>query len=87
LPVRLDAASPGIGEAFLAFGPLADQHMTGQPIFQLSERRDLVEAAANLYAGLRWLDQSGANAIAVATIPSGGLGEAINDRLQRAAVR
>ena len=43
--------------------------------------------AARLLAALRELDQAGATAIAVMPIPAHGLGEAINDRLQRAANR
>ena len=46
---------------------------------------DLQEAAANLFAALRALDAAGATAIAVMPIPEDGLGEAINDRLRRAA--
>jgi L-threonylcarbamoyladenylate synthase len=45
----------------------------------------LVEAAANLFSHLRALDASGAGTIAVMPVPHEGLGEAINDRLQRAA--
>jgi L-threonylcarbamoyladenylate synthase len=52
----------------------------------LSDRGDLVEAAANLFRHLRELDASGAIQIAVMPIPNEGLGEAINDRLRRAAV-
>jgi L-threonylcarbamoyladenylate synthase len=51
----------------------------------LSPRGDLAEAAANLFAMLRQLDQSGASTIAVMRVPDEGLGEAINDRLRRAA--
>jgi len=80
LPVRLDAEAPEPGEALLAFGPA-----THERLFQLSERRDLAEAAANLFAHLRAADRSGATGIAVAPIPHEGLGEAINDRLKRAA--
>ncbi|HEY3890486.1 MAG TPA: Sua5 family C-terminal domain-containing protein, partial [Bradyrhizobium sp.] len=47
---------------------------------------DLAEAAANLFGYLRALDLSGAHAIAVTPIPHHGLGEAINDRLRRAAM-
>jgi L-threonylcarbamoyladenylate synthase len=53
----------------------------------LSPTSDLQEAAAHLFAMLRALDASDASAIAVMPIPSRGLGEAINDRLARAAVR
>jgi len=51
----------------------------------LSLRGDLIEAAANLFSCLRVLDASGAATIAVMPVPRAGLGEAINDRLQRAA--
>src|SRR5665811_1727401 len=51
----------------------------------LSTSSDLAEAATNLFASLRALDEAGASAIAVMPIPDQGLGEAINDRLRRAA--
>ncbi len=51
----------------------------------LSARGDLIEAAANLFSHLRALDAAGAKTIAVMPIPRDGLGEAINDRLARAA--
>ena len=78
-PVRLDAAAPRPGEAWLAFGP------EGQGPWNLSPTGDLAEAAANLFAYLRAADRTGPAAIAVAPIPATGLGEAINDRLRRAA--
>lgn len=78
--IRLDADSPRAGEAYLAFGAAAPAGGA-----TLSESGDLIEAAANLYAALRALDSSGADVIAVAPIPSAGLGEAIKDRLARAA--
>jgi L-threonylcarbamoyladenylate synthase len=80
-PVRLDAEAPGPGEAFLAFG-LAPE---GPAIFNLSPNGDLREAAARLFSALRAADALAPTAIAVATIPDTGLGEAINDRLRRAA--
>ncbi len=80
-PVRLDAAAPAPGEAYLAFGPAPD----GARVWNLSAAGDLAEAAANLFAFLREADRSGPSAIAVAPIPRHGLGEAINDRLMRAA--
>ena len=52
----------------------------------LSARGDLNEAAANLFGYLRALDARGARAIAVMPVPDHGLGEAINDRLRRAAM-
>jgi L-threonylcarbamoyladenylate synthase len=54
-------------------------------VINLSARADLVEAAANLFAALRTLDAAGTPSIAVMPIPAEGLGEAINDRLARAA--
>jgi L-threonylcarbamoyladenylate synthase len=52
----------------------------------LSVQGDLAEAAANLFGYLRALDRAGARTIAVMSIPHHGLGEAINDRLRRAAM-
>lgn len=83
--VRLNAVRPLADEAFLAFGPAAPVHEG--PTINLSPTGDLVEAAANLFAALRELDASGAATIAAMPIPQTGLGEAINDRLHRAAVR
>ena len=84
--LRLDAESVRAGEALLAFGP-APLAGAGQAslTLNLSPRGDLVEAAANLFSHLRALDASGAPAIAVMKVPREGLGEAINDRLARAA--
>lgn len=84
-PIRLDATAPRAGEAWLAFGPGPDVPSAHAQI-NLSPRADLVEAAANLFAALRALDDTSASAIAVAPIPERGLGEAINDRLRRAAL-
>jgi L-threonylcarbamoyladenylate synthase len=80
--VRLDAAAPRDGEALLAFGPAPTFSGT---TFNLSPRGDLIEAAANLFSHLRALDAAGAKTIAVMSVPRHGLGEAINDRLARAA--
>jgi L-threonylcarbamoyladenylate synthase len=80
--VRLDAAMPRADEALLAFGPAPAFAGT---TLNLSPRGDLIEAAANLFSHLRALDASGATSIAVMPVPHDGLGEAINDRLKRAA--
>ena len=79
-PVRLEAASGRSGEVLLGFGAVA-----GEPRFNLSPTGDLAEAAANLFAYLRAADRLKPAGIAVAPIPQHGLGEAINDRLRRAA--
>jgi L-threonylcarbamoyladenylate synthase len=81
--LRLEAREVRDGEALLAFGP--DVPATPGPMLNLSAAGDLTEAAANLFASLRLLDRSGAGTIAVMPIPDTGVGEAINDRLRRAA--
>src|SRR5271170_5179953 len=84
--LRLNAYRVKHGEALLAFGAkLAENSDRAVTILNLSERGDPIEAAANLFSHLRALDGSGAKTIAVMPIPTGGLGEAINDRLARAA--
>lgn len=80
-PLRLEATDVRSGEAHLGFG--------GTPawpgVVDLSPSGDLAEAAANLFAFLIAADAAAPTAIAVAPIPENGLGEAINDRLRRAA--
>jgi len=84
--VRLDATSIEPGEALLAFGsPVAGADMAAA-VMNLSARSNLTEAASNLFGYLRALDARQARTIAVMPIPHHGLGEAINDRLRRAAV-
>jgi L-threonylcarbamoyladenylate synthase len=84
--LRLNAACVREGESLLAFGPvLPPGAARAARLLNLSERGDLVEAAANLFAHLRTLDAAGAKTIAVMPVPHEGLGEAINDRLARAA--
>ncbi len=85
-PLRLDAESVAAGEVLLAFGP---RPVNGASMavrtLNLSPRGDVIEAAANLFSYLRALDGAGATCIAVMPVPHDGLGEAINDRLRRAA--
>jgi len=85
--VRLNASAIEAGEALLAFGPQTITGVDSQTsVMNLSESGDLAEAAANLFGYLRALDTKDARAIAVMPVPNEGLGEAINDRLRRAAV-
>jgi L-threonylcarbamoyladenylate synthase len=84
-PLRLDASAVGADEALLAFG--GDVPAGARVTVNLSQSGNLVEAASKLFGALRELDQAGAAAIAVMPIPATGLGEAINDRLRRAANR
>jgi L-threonylcarbamoyladenylate synthase len=86
-PVRLNAERLEAGEALLAFGADAISGVDAASVMMnLSARGDLNEAAANLFSYLRALDARGARAIAVMPVPHHGLGEAINDRLRRAAM-
>ncbi len=80
--MRLNATAARPGEILIGFGAVA-----GDAGFNLSATADLKEAAANLFARLRAADRLHPTAIAVAPIPDQGLGEAINDRLERAAGR
>ena len=84
--LRLDVMEVEPGEALLAFGPTqpAGAERASQ-VLDLSPKGDLIEAAANLFAHLRALDATNTASIAVAPIPANGLGEAIRDRLMRAA--
>ena len=79
-PLRINATIAEPGEALLGFGDNARE-----AILNLSPDGNLTEAAANLFAMLRHLDNGTYASIAVAPIPEYGLGQAINDRLKRAA--
>jgi L-threonylcarbamoyladenylate synthase len=81
-PMRLNADSVHPGEALLAFGPQIPRG--ARVTANLSDTGDIKEAAVNLFAALHKLDATGLP-IAVMRIPTDGLGEAINDRLARAA--
>jgi L-threonylcarbamoyladenylate synthase len=85
--LRLDASDIKDGEALLAFGPSLPRGAAhAARVLNLSARGDPIEAAANLFAHLRALDAAAAvRVIAVMPVPEEGLGEAINDRLRRAA--
>ncbi|WP_354414237.1 L-threonylcarbamoyladenylate synthase [Mesorhizobium shonense] len=84
--MRLNAGKIASGEALLAFGrDRAEGWQDAVAVRNLSEAGDLREAATNLFAYMQALDRSGAATIAVEPIPFDGLGEAINDRLVRAA--
>lgn len=84
--VRINAAEVLPGEALLAFGEKrAAGSQEASAILNLSPSGDIREAASNLFSHLQALDRSGAAVIAVEPIPHAGLGEAINDRLTRAA--
>jgi len=77
-PLRLNALSAAPDEWLIGFGTVAGDDT-------LSASGDMAEAASNLYAALHRADASARARIAVAPVPSGGMGDAINDRLARAA--
>jgi L-threonylcarbamoyladenylate synthase len=81
--VVLNALEPASDAGLLAFGPKFPRH--AGPVRNLSPVGNLEEAAANLFRMLHELDRTGINTIVVMPIPNEGLGEAINDRLMRAA--
>jgi L-threonylcarbamoyladenylate synthase len=84
--VRVGAVAVAPSEALLAFGPTRAKGVDrAVAMLNLSPSGNLREAAANLFSYMQALDRSGASTIAVEPIPGGGLGEAINDRLRRAA--
>jgi L-threonylcarbamoyladenylate synthase len=84
LRLRADSVRPG--EGLLAFGPkLPPGTEHAARVLNLSPTGDLMEAAANLFSDLRALDAADVATIAVMPVPYDGLGEAINDRLARAA--
>jgi L-threonylcarbamoyladenylate synthase len=80
-PVEINVSAPKGECVYLSFGPT---EFTGQTIV-LSHTQDLNEAAANLFSALRQADMFRPERICVAPIPNDGIGEAINDRLRRAA--
>jgi L-threonylcarbamoyladenylate synthase len=85
IPLRMNVTNANPDEAYLLFGP-SFVFKGGALRVNLSEAGDLEEAAANLFAKLRELDQPRFKGIAVSPIHEQGLGAAINDRLRRAAI-
>ena len=79
-PVRIETTAARPDEILLGFGP-----GVGDPRWSLSPTGDLREAAVNLFRLLREADRERPTAIVVAPVPREGLGEAIFDRLRRAA--
>lgn len=77
-PVRLEVDAAAPDEFLIGFGAVRGQ-------ITLSAAGDLGEAAARLYRCLHEADASPLARIAVAPVPEGGIGTAINDRLRRAA--
>ena len=83
LPVRLNVTELREGEALIAFGNKVPAGASRT--INISETGDVAEAATKLFHALRELDVAEHSAIAVMPIPNEGIGDAINDRLARAA--
>ncbi|CBI76099.1 conserved protein of unknown function [Bartonella clarridgeiae 73] len=84
--VRLNVKRVESGEALLAFGPKRIEGFENAiAVLNLSETGRLEEAAFHLFQYMQELDSLKVKCIAVEPIPFYGLGEAINDRLTRAA--
>lgn len=77
-PVRLNTTQAGADEFLIGFGAVAGD-------VSLSPSGDLAQAAARLYACLHAAAAAPQPRVAVAPVPDAGIGEAINDRLRRAA--
>ena len=80
--MRLAAKTKQVGEEMIGFGAIPG---VGKLKLNLSPSSDLIEAAANLFSMLHAADATGVSKITIAPIPDVGIGEAINDRLRRAA--
>jgi L-threonylcarbamoyladenylate synthase len=82
IPLKMNITKPKIDQAFIL---IKKRKVKMKNFFYLSKKRDLNEAAKNLYSCLRKIKNSGYKSIAVEKIPKRGLGKAINDRLNRAS--
>ena len=82
IPIRLNVKKPNINEAFML---IKKRELSDKNYYYLSKRKDLKEAAKNLYKTLRMIKKKKFKSIAVEKIPSVGFGEVINDRLIRAS--
>ena len=82
IPLKMNVIKPKNGEAFILIKKRKNKLKNS---FYLSSKNNLNEAAKNLYSCLRKIKNKGYKSIAVEKISNKGLGEAINDRLQRAS--
>ena len=84
IPIRLNKKKPKENEAFIL---IKKRKKTSKDYYYLSKKKDLKEAAKNLYKVLRNIKNKDYKSIAVEKIPNYGFGEAINERLKRASVK
>ncbi len=87
IPLRIkgaDEAWPSDDElGLLCWSAVPPQHKGPSEVLSPQARTD--EAARNLFAAMRRLEDSGAKALLAELVPTEGLGRAVNDRLRRAA--
>jgi L-threonylcarbamoyladenylate synthase len=82
IPLRMNVKKSKKNEAFIL---IKKNKSTYSHYFYLSKKKDLNEAAKNLYSLLRKIKNKGYKSIAVEKIPNFGIGQTINDRLKRAS--
>ena len=82
IPLRMNAHKPKKGEAYVA---LKKTNIKRKDFFYLSKKGNLNEVAKNLYGILRKIKKNGYKSIAIEKINNYGLGQTINDRLNRAS--
>ncbi len=82
IPLRMNVKKPKKDEAFIL---IKKRKNNSKDYFFLSKKNNLVQAARNLYSTIRKIKNSGYKKIAIEKIPNTGLGQAINDRLNRAS--
>ena len=83
IPVIIGKKPSDFNSAYIIFGKKIKRK--NKNYFNLSEKGDLKEAAANLYKTMRKIKNQGYRKIFVGDIPKKGPGLAINDRLSRAS--
>jgi len=82
IPLKMNISKPAKDSAFIL---IKKRKKKSNNYFYLSTKKNLNEAAQNLYSCLRKIKNNGYKSIAVEKIPNQGLGKAINDRLTRAS--
>ena len=82
VPLRVNVKKPKSNEAFVL---IKKRNINSKNYYYLSKKKNLKEAAKNLYSILRKIKKDGYKMIAVEKIPNIGIGKTINDRLNRAS--
>tara|TARA_B110001450_G_scaffold162154_1_gene151150 strand:+ start:198 stop:1130 length:933 start_codon:yes stop_codon:yes gene_type:complete len=82
IPLKMNVNKPSKNSAFIL---IKKRKTRSDNYYYLSTKKNLNEAARNLYSCLRKIKNSGYKSISVEKIPNQGLGKVINDRLTRAS--